>query len=269
MSVKKVVLILTFILCFRVVFAGEDRRPCYIYEERVNMRSAPDLKSDKVGLALIGEPLKILNRESKTEELYGIKANWYKVEWQGKVCYIWGGLFGRLELEADFDGDGQNELLLSFTRTVLDSNGNEKKRSKSLKLCRKGRLLEDLSTLEEEAVEAYISVISGKGFSPDLPLLKFRYHYAEVINHKQTRLYYWDGESFSLLAEIDDKEYMLGKMETTLLFPSDRGGKENTLRLELRETEYDDPESMTPIKDNVLEEVKEFLWDGKVFKKIK
>lgn len=258
------IIVMTFLSTF-ILLADEDKSIRYIYEERVNLRSSPDLTSSKVGVAVIGEEIKILRKHSKTEELYGLKAHWFKVEWKGKECYIWGGLFGKLEVKADFDRDGKDELLLSFSRTVIDKYNNIEDSYLSLRLCRTGLLISDLDFGKIEPHYIKITVIQNKGFNPEIPLLKLYSNFQGMGGINRSRLYYWDIDRFKLLTIIEDEYYLSGSKVFKRVFPSDKGGKKNTLRLEGRLTEFEDIESDVLLKDDELVEVKEYLWNGKDF----
>lgn len=155
--VKGIVTTLLIFLSFSI-FADEfncliplnPNSEAFIYESRVNLRSAPSLKSDKVGVALLGEKVKVLDLTDKSETLYGLTALWYKIEWKDKECYVWGGLLSTMGVAGDFDHDAKSEQLIGQERTkklYMDSEqvywsflGNDDLKA-SLKLCRAGQVV--------------------------------------------------------------------------------------------------------------------------------
>lgn len=71
-------------------------KECYIFVNSARIRNKPDIKSNVTDLLELGHKVKITKEESKTLNLYGIKANWCKISYQKsgkrKTGYIWSGL---------------------------------------------------------------------------------------------------------------------------------------------------------------------------------
>lgn len=242
----------------------------YIYEERVNVRDAPSLKSKKVGLALIGEPIKIIEKLDKIEELYGLKAHWYKVKWKGKTCYIWGGLISNIDVKADFDRDGKDEILMSrATGSPYHPDEYMVQYDHNIRLCRQGELISDTPFQGEVRKDSTFKVVEKKGFQPEVPLLNIYWAFGDGPGGaRENNIYYWLDGQFKLLVKSNDSMLFYNTDEVFYIYPSDKdkGGKENILRLERRVTEYESEMGDKLIKDNLLEWVKEFRWDGKRFK---
>lgn len=276
----KINLICLFLICISAVTWAEgvesvllcyENSTHYIYEERVNVRSAPDLKSEKVGLALIGEPVKILKKMNKTEELYGLKAHWYKVEWKGKTCYIWGGLISNIDIKGDFDRDGREEILMSLA-TGSDWYPDEYmvQYSHNLRFCRVGQFITNTPFQGEILKDSRFNVIKNRGFTPDVPLLEIHWAFGDGPGGvRNSQLFYWVNGRFELLTGRSSSQFFNDSNDENCIYPNDKRGKRNTLIVEKRVTEYESEESDVLVKDNVLEWTKEFLWDGKLFKEVK
>lgn len=237
----------------------------YIFEERVNVRATPNLKAKVLGVALIGEPVEIVTRIDKSEVLYDIEANWYKVRWRGRFCYIWGGLLSTYHAQADFDGDGRDEILMSRSLEVATSPVSIHTKDE-LRLCRKGELISSEPFAGTTPSFYIINAISGKGFRPEIALVELRGGYGDgAVAGGATYLFYWSKDRFIKISE-DEFEYVQQDARyNKYYFPSDEGGKANILRIEhrVREATYKDNE--LHIKSDEVESIKEFLWDGEHF----
>lgn len=251
----------------------------YIFEKRVNVRNAPSLKAEKVGLALMGEPVKIVRRTEKVETLYDLEAPWYEVEWKGKSGFIWGGLISSLDLKGDFDRDGRDEILMS--RAWGDGYADQYSPNfehYDFRLCREGELITAEPFNKVVLASSQFAKVEKKGFSPEIIIVQLWWAILDGGGGAgYGELYYWSEGKFRFIERLDATLSLNDRDEIITVYPADENGKENILRLERRITrckvknsyegyEYYDDEY--ELKDH-LEEVREFLWDGKRFRKIK
>lgn len=175
----------------------------YIFEERVNVRATPNLKGKVLGVALIGESVEIIAGLNRSEELYGIRADWYKVRWKGELISL--NPFGGKKPELF--------ILKSF---------------------------------------------SGKGFRPEISLLQVSYGFGDgPVSGGTSTLYYWKNDHFAEISRHEYESVNDNRRYNRYIFPSDEGGKANTLRIEHRVIEYDE-----------LEWAREYIWDGEHFKPV-
>lgn len=252
-----------------------DNSTNYIFEERVNVRSAPDLKSKKVGLALIGEEVKVIEKLDKTEELYGLKAPWYRVKWKGKECYIWGGLISNFAVKADFDRDGRDEILMSRATGAADyPNSFFNLHVHNLRLCRPGKLINNRPFDKAVMKCSELQLVENRGFTPELKLLQFYCGIGDGPGFYHNRdLYYYVEERFELLVKSKQEGHFDDRDFENIIYPIDEGGKENTIRVEKRITKKEivwSGQDYNHLKedfelDNHLEWAKEYHWDGKRF----
>lgn len=237
----------------------------YIFEERVNVRATPNLKAKVLGVALIGEPVEIVTRIDKSEVLYDIEANWYKVRWRGRFCYIWGGLLSTYHAQADFDGDGRDEILMSRSLEVATTPVSIHTKDE-FRLCRKENLISSEPFRGESPQFSDFSIFNDKGFKPEVTLLELTYIVGDgPVAGGATYLFYWSKDRFIKISE-DEFEYVQQDARyNKYYFPSDEGGKANTLRIEhrVREATYKGDE--LHIKSDELASVKELFWDGEHF----
>lgn len=251
----------------------------YIFEARVNVREKASLSSKKVGLALMGERVKIVKKMEKREELYGLIAPWYEVEWQGKRGFIWGGLLSSVDVSADFDGDGQEEVLMS--RALGDSYADRycpDFMHGEIRLSRGGRLISDRPFEGSILRSSQFFKIEKKGFSPEVTLLALRWLVMDAVGgvgHRE--IYYLRGDKFQLLDRSTATLEHEDRDEVVVIYPVDKNGKTNILRLERRVTEHEVENSYegynynydVKVRDNELVWAKEFLWNGKDFTELK
>ena len=86
------VLFLTVRLLAQPLPLGDDFKT-YVFGEKVNVRSQPDLEAPVVGKLSAGDPVTILGHTESTTTLNLIAMPWYLVQFQGdQTGYVWGGL---------------------------------------------------------------------------------------------------------------------------------------------------------------------------------
>jgi uncharacterized protein YgiM (DUF1202 family) len=57
----------------------------------LNMRAAPDLKAEKIGLIPYGEKVKLIEETGDRITISGATGKWSKVQWKGKTGWVFGG----------------------------------------------------------------------------------------------------------------------------------------------------------------------------------
>lgn len=119
--------ILAVLLCLSGALLFGQVLPCVyhqpgtelrFFEDRVRVRTSPNLNAEVLGLGKINEALSVLERDPIELVLDNVRAHWYKVRWNGKEGYVWGGLIANQSMEGDYDGDGKVETVLA--RVMLD-----------------------------------------------------------------------------------------------------------------------------------------------------
>jgi len=274
---KKILLLVFIIISFNIFsdeyknyLLLEEGSDHYIFEKKVNIRSKPSIKSDIIGGAVIGEPITIIMKTDKKEEIYNMKAYWYHIKWNNKTGYIWGGLISSMEVEADFNNDGKKELLLSLCKTKHEIYAGEYMASYThqLKLCRKGELIKDNPFNMKVLDSSSIKLIESSGLTPDIPLIDFTYSFGDGPGYTTTtEIFYFKNNIFELAFEYSSGGSFLSEIiESKVQYPKDHGIK-NTIIIEIHKTLYDE-ETEEKI-DEFIENTIKYKWDGKSFKQVK
>jgi hypothetical protein len=251
----------------------EEGSTHYIYEKTVNIRSKPSLESDIIGRAIIGEEVKIIKKIDKKEDFDNMLANWYKIKWKNKQGYIWGGFISTLEVKDDFNRDGKEELVLSLCIAYEGFPGEYWSEFENIiKVCRKGELISENPFNIIVMDSSSLSIINSEGFSPSIPILQLQSGFGDFPGRViETQLFYWDNDKFLLIEHFQSSYYYNNSNEIIPIFPSDKRGEKNIIKMERKIVEYEFIEDTYQVGDLIKDSsqiVRKYKWNGNTFNKI-
>ena len=184
---------------YKIVLLLKENTEHYIFEKRVNIRSKPSTNSKAIGLAVFGDPVVILEKTNIKEEIYGIKAYWYKVDWKGKTGYIWGGLISSMEATADFNLDGKKDILLSRCTSDKEVHADDYmiKFTHNLRLFINGEMISEKLFNSKIIESSTINILESYGFSPEVTFVEFSFTFGDDAFFTQNvSLFYYKEKKF-------------------------------------------------------------------------
>lgn len=276
---KKIIFCISLIIIFSTYIYPSDKYKTalllkensdhFIFENKVNIRSNSSIKSDIIGQAVVGDKVIILEKTNIKEEIYNIIAYWYKIDCNKKTGYIWGGLISTMEEQADFDQDGEKEILMSRCTSNSEVYADDYMAHYSHNL----RLYKNKKTIDEKLFNAKIlesskiQILNSFGFSPEVTFVEFRFAFGDdAFFSEDVQLFYYSNEKFYYLCNYSKYQEPYKYTESNITFPKENN-LENTIVIENLEATYDQENGN--IKEKLLKSKIYYLWSKGTFRKIK
>ncbi len=254
---------------YKKVLLLKENSEHYIFEKRVNIRSKPSIKSDVIGLAVIGDQVIILEKTNIKEEIYDITAYWYKIKCNDKTGYIWGGLISTMEEQADFDQDGKKELLMSrcTSNSETYTDGYMAKYSHNFRLYKDKKIIDEKLFNAKIIESSNIHVLDSFSFSPKVTFVEFRFAFGDDgVFSENVELFYYSNEKFYYICSYSKYREPYKYTESNITFPKENKLK-NTIVIENLEATYD-PKNGN-LKTKLLKSKIYYLWSNGKFRKTK
>jgi hypothetical protein len=242
----------------------------YVFEEAVNIRQEPDENSERTGKAELGDKVFILDNSSSYEELYGIIANWYRVQVGSLEGWMWGGLISTSEAVADFDGDGSQELLLCLSYSKFNNHNDPNFYGMAgytyrhrYKFVDDGRVVSEKPFKQTPLVfNRHIECLVDDGFDPRVPVVwLLEIDGSEAFMPASGEFWYYTGKLFEKISGYTDVFESDYSKTHRLLFPSENN-QQNLLILQTVIDQHNSASGGDPTTD--LMEAS-WQWDGKRF----
>jgi|GEM_PF-2902573 len=280
---KKIQIIIIFILTLSYLYPEnnkvydqavllENNTIHYVFENKVNIRAEANQNSKVLAQAVIGDKIKIIQKTDIKQKLYGLNAYWYKIEFNKITGYLWGGLISTIEIEADFNNDNKNEILMSRALTHGDYYYSEYMvdYKHSYKLCTNGLLISD-DPFEKKPVESNstFNVLKDLGFKPDIILLNINWSFGDgPAGSSQNELYYLLDDKFILVYEYENYVNPGEDVIFEILYPKDNK-KNNIIEIYKKTKKYGgDFPDMEVISEN-KDLIATLEWKNQKFKYLK
>ena len=276
---KKIFLIIINLILLVTLFAYQQNNNVfilknysthYIFENKVNIRTAPNLNSDIIIQVQIGDLVKIIERSEIRQELYGLMAYWYKIKYTDKIGYLWGGFISTIEIKADFDNNGKDEILISRCTTNGEYNYDEymvKKYYHDYKLCRKGELLSDNPFINEPiGLNSSFYLLKNLDFNPVIVLLNISQDFNDGENNSfKNEIYYLKNNIFCLLYKYEENVTPNEENIFEIKYPKD--SKINNVMVIIKRKIKYDMKTFEVLSNNVLDRI-ELIWNGIDFNRL-
>lgn len=217
----------------------------YIYQSYINngiaivcvnnsrIRSKPDLNSDIIQTIALGTKITVIERTDVELLLNGKVSNWYRVNFNDRVGYIWGGLISDSFFSADFDFDGKEEIFV-IQRHVRENSSFERNLSFSVNWECTFTLIDGSAIAHDKLfLEKFIGIYDADKLifrfnDSSLVLLRVYYSFADGNEEESfSKLFYFNEIEFKALinfrehhfTEADTTEHQIMKFSTEI-----RGG---------------------------------------------
>ena len=239
----------------------------FLLADNVNLRVAPDTKSDLITKIPIGTELKILEKSDETLLLSGIRAPWYKVafykEGVAKSGFLWGGFIALDRLVSATD-EGTSFLIgIEKSITNMEEGQTKKFYTFQIRACRNGK---ELSKLNIEGCQNIVypttsAISDGKGVSGVKNILEFGFK-PEIegpllLNH----IIFWDAAQLHLVQSFENIQKMTSVFSNQFIYPSDEDGQNDVLIH--RSTFYQLNENSGIFENRQNQDLEAYTWDGK------
>ena len=269
----KFVIIICFVLSCLInpAFSSETIN-YYIFKDKVNLRTKPSLNSKVLTEMSIGEEVEFIEELKKEEKINGISSNWYKVHYKKLEGYIWGGMFAKAVVE---DKTNQTKVLIgisSVSEPDLNSGMNDPLKNLEAKLIKNNKLISQIKfkSIDNQSLEypsIKLEILNKKGFEPAIKLIRLGMPRnccgcdggdIILILHNNKLIYGF--------RTLDLGEAGSWHVNSSIIFPNDKGGKQNQIIVKETSTELENENDKTEKIKSV--KYKTFEWkNGKLVQK--
>lgn len=185
---------------------SDDVNTHRVFDNKVNIRTEPNITSKILCQASMGELVTIINRTDVKETIYDINAYWYYIEYNSVKGYLWGGLISTLEIEADFDGNKTYEILMARLTSDHECSIGDymAKFQYNFKLCTIGKIITE-KPFGVNNVYKPLSLfkIEDVGFRPNIALLELSSSFGDGGTSSYSNdVFYLKNNEFTSLCRI-------------------------------------------------------------------
>ena len=100
----------------------------YILADGVRIRSQPNLNGEIIGRLSVNSKIKVISSEGYGgvyQEIDGVSAYWYEIEYENITGYIWGGFISARTLVYDIDNNGIYDYFHYRVSRIVDPHFNQ------------------------------------------------------------------------------------------------------------------------------------------------
>jgi len=228
----------------------------YLLADSVNVRKAADPKAELLTKALIGTAVTILEKSKADLLLYGYRAPWYKISFNGKTGYVWGGF---IALQRVAEGDLQFLFGLDKILNTKDEGNPAKNIMMQLRVCLKNKQLQRLN-IEGLGILYGMSELEIKN-KIGISGLKNAVHLKTNDGDGNAKLYvfFWNGKTLQNVKTLDCWAGATGSVKRFFIYPTDEKGKPEKIiqRIvtQLTTEEHEEDEAIYIWKNGKLEKI--------------
>lgn len=230
----------------------------YTFATDVSLREKPELTATTLTKLPIATAVKIEEVLEKTSKQHGFRASWYKISYSDvgvrRSGFIWGGLLTQTIVRTK-QTDGA-----IFLMGIVNSDSSKQHARLQVRAARDGK---EMGKVEYDAAADFKKNVSssaisfgGLGLKDVNDALVF-----SLENELQTEqhLLFWNGKQLIDGCEITTKKEKKSSVTAEFVFPTQKGGKPQTIVLNTTQTNYDDNgvEKKTKKKTSLLK------WNGR------
>lgn len=200
----------------------------YLLAHKVFLREKPSLKGKKLAVLDIGTKMVLREESQNSQEIKGIKSNWYRVEAGEQTGWVWGGMIAQKTFGSEanynvkfvygFESSSTNEAGITETKYQLRAFKN-------------GFQLDKIVLDSLAAIPSEIKNIGNKGIFNVEDIITLGLVDATSGSDIGMSYVFWNNGKFANVANlIDHSDASYAKTES-FVFPSDMEGIRSTIVL--------------------------------------
>ena len=250
-----------------------------LFNDKVNVRAQPAIDGSIIANLPAGAEITVLEKTKITMDVDGFIDYWYRVKLaDDSTGFVWGGFLANHSITLDIDNDHENELLLiknvssgvyslhfDLDRNSLRSDTQIKDYHPLYLKCLKKRKVLFTSTAFKGFGETHISRISYHSIpgiaGSGVKFIDIEYSGEDDIGGHGKSLLYYSNNTLSEVFGIFHGGEGDSASEFRIIYPADKGGAKNTLRVIV--TQYWYPGDKPTITSKHTED---YVWNSKSLK---
>ena len=211
----------------------------YTLATDISLRDKTEFNANVLTKLPIATPVKIEEVLEKTSKQHGFRAPWYRISYNEagtrRSGFVWGGLLTQTIVRTkQIDG-------VIFLMGIVNADSSKQRVRLQVRAARDGK---EVSKIEYDAATAFKDDVSsaatsfgGLGLKDVNDALVF-----SLENEQQTgqHLLFWNGKQLIDGCEITTKKEKKSSLVAEFIFPTQKGGKPQTIVLNTTQTNYDD-----------------------------
>jgi hypothetical protein len=198
----------------------------YLFGDKVHLREKASTKSKSLQVIPIGSKIKILKKEKEIFSVDGIEDNWYRVQFEKKNGFVWGGFISDFASNVDLDGDGTKELFLL-------RNLSNKIEKIQIRLVQDEKLISELEVQKTLSHTFSVTKLPGDQFKPKMSLFGLGYTlYSEIEGGGSNMDVFWLDDkkklSYGFSSHVNSCDPPIC-LSTKMIFPLDKAKPKSNL----------------------------------------
>lgn len=200
----------------------------YLLAHRVFLREKPSLKAKRLTVLDIGTRMILREESEKSQEINGIKSNWYRVTVRNATGWIWGGMIAQDAFGSEADYEVKFVYGLE-SNTTTEAGVNETKYQ--LRAFKDGVQLDKIVLDSLAAMPVAIENIGNKGLFNVEDIIALDLIDFNSGNFTGKSYVFWNNGKFTNVANLRDYETDSYAKSEYFVFPSDMRGIKSIVEL--------------------------------------
>lgn len=231
----------------------------YLLAHRVYMRETPSLKGKKLAMLDIGTKMALREISANTDEINGVKSNWYKVRMGREEGWIWGGMIAQKTFGSQANYDVK--FVYGLESIEVNEEGVLVKKHQ-LRAFKDGRQIDKIVFDGYGDSPMKIKNIGNKGLFNVEDILTFNVPNEEDGSPIGQLYVFWNNGKFTNVASLIDYSDTAYAKSEEFVFPSDMEGIKSTIVLETKITAFEAEKGNEATNENTKMIASFYIWDG-------
>ncbi len=231
----------------------------YLMAHNVFLREKPSLKSKRLAVLSIGTKLVLREESQNSEEMNGIKSNWYRVNAGEQTGWVWGGMIAQKAFGSN--ADSKIKFVYGYESSITNNEGIVETKYQ-LRAFKNGVELDKIVLAGLASIPAEVKNIGDKGLSNVNDIITLALTDYDSGKRIGKSYIFWNrGKFFNVANLIDYSNASYSKTES-FVFPSDMEGTRNRITLKTIITD-----NKIALKSDLVQTNKKFIsssftWNG-------
>ncbi len=200
----------------------------YLMAHKVFLRAKPSVKGKKIGILNIGTPMVLWEKSKNTEQLNGIKSNWYRVTAGTQTGWVWGGMIAQKAFGSE--ADYRVKFVYGLEASSINEHGIAENRYQ-LRAFKNGHQLDKIVLDSLVSTPCAVENIGNKGLFNVEDIIKLDVADKHTGANIGKSYVFWNNGKFTNIANLMDYSDAFYTKTESFVFPSDMEGTRSTVAL--------------------------------------
>ncbi len=231
----------------------------YLMAHKVFLREKPSLKAKKLTLLNIGTQLVLWEKSQNSDEINGIKSNWYRVNAGDQTGWVWGGMIAQKAFGSE--ADYRVKFVYGYESSTTDELGMVETKYQ-LRAFKNGFQLDKIVLDSLHAIPANIENIGNKGIFNVEDIIALGLEDPRSGSEVGTSYVFWNNGKFTNVANLIDYYDVAYTKTESFVFPSDMEGIRSTVALKTVITNHEVSPENGMVRNTPSYTTSFYTWNG-------